>query len=734
MGISGLLPLLKSIHKPCNLKKFSGKTFGVDAYGWLHRGTVPCAIDLALGKPTTKYVDFVLHRVRMLLHFGVSPYMVFDGDYLPSKGGTEADRKARRDEAREKGLALLKMGKATPAHAELQKAVDVTPEMAATLMSELRKMGVPFVVAPYEADSQLVYLEKSGIIQGIVSEDSDLLVFGARILITKLDQYGECVMIRRDDFTACREISLVGWSDTEFRRLAIMAGCDYLDNIQGMGLKTAYRLIRKHKTIERVLKAVQFDGKFKVPQGYLEAFVQAELTFLHQWVYCPKQKSLVNFSPVDNTIAVDMPFIGRYVEPDIARGVAEGILHPHTKEPLTFAADYRAVPRRSWPSTKHSTVEAPDLKKNKSIASFFKPSRVPLAELDPNLFATTPHQQETLRRSSGSSWSATPAPVHIVYPAPRTPSLNAQLPPRRTMSDSFLGTTNLRRPVSGQLSASRPAKRQRLCNEGSSPSSEKRGSRVMEGTSPFFKAGTKNSPTPRRKDLADFSSDGELEEALMDLPDPGVFSTNTRKKVKRTPIAIFQDDESEHIADKSIAQAKSNENDNGAETSQDSTTSKGSIFSDFEERGSQTQITELDSQEEIAAGTTTKGLFTLDKHSHTSPKGLRKRFGYLPRDSGVAFETNADDGKAINGKEKVDKLEIEDEACALGNSHIVVSDSDGIEPPASPRPTSRQSSNVIVKGSEDLMVPDSEEECSSPEKTVKKLKVFDVGRFAFTPC
>jgi hypothetical protein len=50
----GLLPLLKSIQKPCNLKKFEGKTIGVDAYGWLHRGTVACAMELALGKPTRK--------------------------------------------------------------------------------------------------------------------------------------------------------------------------------------------------------------------------------------------------------------------------------------------------------------------------------------------------------------------------------------------------------------------------------------------------------------------------------------------------------------------------------------------------------------------------------------------------------------------------------------------------------------------------------------------------------
>lgn len=51
----GLLPLLKSIQKPCNLRKFAGQTIGVDAYGWLHRGTVACALALALDKPTTKY-------------------------------------------------------------------------------------------------------------------------------------------------------------------------------------------------------------------------------------------------------------------------------------------------------------------------------------------------------------------------------------------------------------------------------------------------------------------------------------------------------------------------------------------------------------------------------------------------------------------------------------------------------------------------------------------------------
>ena len=41
-------------------------------------------------------------------------------------------------------------------------------------------MGVEYVVAPFEADAQLAYLESKGLIQGVVTEDSDLLAFGCK--------------------------------------------------------------------------------------------------------------------------------------------------------------------------------------------------------------------------------------------------------------------------------------------------------------------------------------------------------------------------------------------------------------------------------------------------------------------------------------------------------------------------------------------------------------------------
>jgi len=460
----------------------------------------------------------------MLQHFGVTPFMIFDGDYLPSKAATEKDRAARRADCRNAGLELLKAGKTSQAFLELQKAVDVTPEMARQLIDELKKIGVQYIVAPYEADAQMAYLEKQGVIDGILSEDSDLLVFGSKCLLTKLDQYGNCVEINRADFCACKEINLTGWSDAEFRCMAILSGCDYLASISNMGLKTAYRMVRKHKTIEKVVRMLQFDGKYHVPKDYLEAFHRAELTFLHQRVFCPKALTLVLHTaperPIDET---KLPFIGAYVEPTLAQGVARGDLNPMTKEPIIV--EHKMISTLApWSTPRphlqaRRTVSSDDIRKGTPIESFFKPKRIPLAELDPNCFTPSPSQQATLQRNSGP-WLADEAPrpylirsvtdsQHVTHSAPQQ---------SRTLA---------RQPDSGpSISEPRPVKRARLCADSDSPVKNV----TQLARSRFFTSDISD-PCPtigrnarnRRSKKSDITifSDDSINEVLLDLPDFG---------------------------------------------------------------------------------------------------------------------------------------------------------------------------------------------------------------------
>lgn len=553
-ALAGLLPLLKSIHKPCHLRKFKGQTLGVDAYGWLHRGTVSCAIDLALDKPVTKYVfltalpssrgidwltthryvDFAMHRVRMLIHFGVTPYIVFDGDHLPSKAAEELERATRREESKKVGLELYRIGKTSQAHQELQKAVDVTPYMARLFIEELKKLDVQYVVAPYEADAQLVYLERKGLISGILSEDSDMLVFGAKRLLTKLEQYGDCVEINRVDFTACRDISLIGWTDADFRRMAILSGCDYLANIKNMGIKTAYRYVRRYKSIEKVLQMLQFEGKYYVPAGYLEDFKQAELTFLHQRVFCPMAQQMVMLTELNSkTKEEDLPFVGAPVEKEIAIGVSCGDLDPMTKEPIVLR------PKLNSSFVRRRTVAADsDLKKMKQpIDSFFK--RMPLGELDPNsLEPLSPSQLLLVENANNTSWYSSPAP-----PLPGNRRSRISLPANRPSPSPLVRSAHRNEWLARAATIPEPpqtTKRQRLCSDADDSII------AADGTakSRFFPSKASDpSPLPRKKGGnkkakkvdANIWSDDSIDEALSLIPD-------ISDSVKPQKFAVFADE------------------------------------------------------------------------------------------------------------------------------------------------------------------------------------------------
>jgi hypothetical protein len=96
---------------------------------------------------------------------------------------------------RDKGKALLREGKRSEAIDCFQKSVDVSPEMALALIKECRSAGVECIVAPYEADSQLAYLSKEEIVDLVITEDSDLVVFGCRKVMFKLDDSGNGKLI-----------------------------------------------------------------------------------------------------------------------------------------------------------------------------------------------------------------------------------------------------------------------------------------------------------------------------------------------------------------------------------------------------------------------------------------------------------------------------------------------------------------------------------------------------------
>ncbi|KAI4284517.1 MAG: hypothetical protein L6R38_001340 [Xanthoria sp. 2 TBL-2021] len=557
-----------------------------------------------------------MSRVHMLIDHGVTPYLVFDGDYLPSKAVTEHERATKREKGKKLGLELHRLGKISQAHLELQKAVDVTPEMARQLIEELKISGVQYVVAPYEADAQLAYLEKKGVIQGILSEDSDLLVFGVQRLLTKLDQYGQCIEISRSDFTSCREISLVGWTDADFRRMAILSGCDYLANINKLGLKTAYRLVRKHKKIEKILRMLQFDGQYHVPAGYLEAFQRAELTFLHQRVFCPDTNSIVMMTPPGmDSDDHDLGFLGAEIEQDVALGVVRGDLHPMTKKPIVVHRSIPHLPRTPWANTRRQTVGAQsNLKPNKSIDAFFKAQRTPLAELEPNSFTPSPSQRRLLQQQS-ASWASSPAPVR--HNLARS---SVSVPKSESASSTVrvaLGT-NI-----SSIPASHLPKKRRLCSD---PADAEKPSQLTDTPierSRFFAASVsdksplvKGGKTNRARKTTDFNiwSDDSVEDAMAELPDLSQRQVSPRRSIRET--INDDDDKSEQNPPVSEACVEDPQS-----ISQSSTASGSTVHSGVSTCTSATSVADAATSQQLVAR-------SLDAHVQCDLASLRKASMY----------------------------------------------------------------------------------------------------------
>lgn len=173
-----MIPFLEKASSRCHLRELRGQCVAIDSYCWLHKGAFACADKLARGEPTDVHIQYCLKYVNMLLSHDIKPILVFDGRHLPAKAMTEAKRRESRDNSRKRAAELLRVGKTEEAKSYLRRCVDITHEMALQLIQECRRRNVDCVVAPYEADAQLAYLNRKGIAQAVITEDSDLMLFG----------------------------------------------------------------------------------------------------------------------------------------------------------------------------------------------------------------------------------------------------------------------------------------------------------------------------------------------------------------------------------------------------------------------------------------------------------------------------------------------------------------------------------------------------------------------------
>ncbi|NXP26783.1 EXO1 Exonuclease, partial [Scytalopus superciliaris] len=338
MGIQGLLQFIKEAAEPSHVKQYKGLAVAVDTYCWLHKGAYACAEKLARGEPTDLYVAFCMKLVDMLLSFGIKPILVFDGCTLPSKKEVEKARREKRQASLLKGKQLLQEGRLSEARECFGRSVNITHAMAHEVIKAARARGVDCIVAPYEADAQLAYLNKIGMVQAIITEDSDLLAFGCKKVFLKIDKFGNGLEIDQARLGNCKQLGNV-FTEEKFRYMCILSGCDYLSSIHGIGLAKACKLLKLANNPD-IIKVIKKMGQYlkmniTVPEEYIQGFTRANNTFLYQLVFDPVNRKLVPLNAYGDDVDPEtLSYAGRHFGDGTAFQIAIGNIDIDTMEQI----------------------------------------------------------------------------------------------------------------------------------------------------------------------------------------------------------------------------------------------------------------------------------------------------------------------------------------------------------------------------------------------------------------
>lgn len=331
MGISGLYDFISEcVTHRSTLTRIAGSVVAVDMPCWVHRGAITDAQNVVMfpNRPSEKINNFVEKRLNLLKKYNITPICVFDGNKLPSKKDTNDKRRERRNEAKGKAVGLLKAGQ--DAYKMFIQAVRISDEINQGVKDVCSKAGHVVITAPYEADAQLAWLSMENRVDAVVTEDSDLFIFGTKQLVTKLDDSGKCDIVELARIDRVKELAKFDDQLKWLRYACIIQGCDYLPKgIPGFGLKTAIKLLVKaYETGDLSLKAI-LDKKssyFKQKQldkwdpDTAERLLQAENTFTHQIVIDSKTKSVKPFLPYpEGKSDIDFPQCGSLEEAEEIR-------------------------------------------------------------------------------------------------------------------------------------------------------------------------------------------------------------------------------------------------------------------------------------------------------------------------------------------------------------------------------------------------------------------------------
>lgn len=118
-------------------------------------------------------------------------------------------------------------------------ASTITERMTLECMDLLKLFGVPFIVAPMEAEAQCAFLDFINLTDGTITDDSDIWLFGGQTVYKNFFDQNKLVV----EYKLSNIKNLFHLDRKEMVQLSFLVGSDYTTGIHGIGSVTALEIL-----------------------------------------------------------------------------------------------------------------------------------------------------------------------------------------------------------------------------------------------------------------------------------------------------------------------------------------------------------------------------------------------------------------------------------------------------------------------------------------------------------
>ena len=132
-----------------------------------------------------------------------------------------------------------------------------TEDMYGQIQDLLTLFGIPYVIAPQEAEAQCSWMNEHGLVDAVVTDDSDAFLFGATHVYRNVFESKKYV----EAYSTDRIEKELGLDREKMAHLALLLGSDYTEGVQGVGIVNALEIVTAFQGLDGLTEFKQWCGK-----------------------------------------------------------------------------------------------------------------------------------------------------------------------------------------------------------------------------------------------------------------------------------------------------------------------------------------------------------------------------------------------------------------------------------------------------------------------------------------